>query len=182
MICSTRPTAPCGTTAAALRSPCWAWRGASLRWCMLLAYGDGFGQAMRQYFRQFRHQAGDRGPGPHFHAGGRSEGGSSARPLHVWMMWMLLTPNVPQITRISRPKSSKQATSNMTPGSFDFRVGGQLSQRARRSSVLKLAQGRFYNLEDQMQQRAGGSASVRKRRKNSSPGATHWVSTSASTA
>ena len=38
VICSAKPTAPCGTTAAALPSPCWAWRGASPRWscCWLM--------------------------------------------------------------------------------------------------------------------------------------------------
>ena len=43
---------------------------------MLLAYGDGFGQAMRQHFRQLRNQTGDRGAGVTSMQAGRSEGGS----------------------------------------------------------------------------------------------------------
>ena len=48
---------------------------------MLLAYGNGFGQACANIFANFGTKLMILVPGPHFHAGGRTEGGH-ASPVH----------------------------------------------------------------------------------------------------
>jgi putative ABC transport system permease protein len=114
---------------------------------MLLAYGNGFGQACANIFANFGTKlvivVPDR---TSLQAGGRKAG--------VLIRFTLddvdtLTTNLPQISRIT-PEVSKQSSVQYDTRVFTFPVTGNypnvLSIRA-----LKIDQGRFYNLEDQLQ-------------------------------
>ncbi|MBZ5722138.1 MAG: ABC transporter permease [Acidobacteriia bacterium] len=114
---------------------------------MLLAYGDGFGQAINNIFANFGTKVMVVAPGrTSMQAGGQKAG----EPLHFTLDDIdLLTTNVPQITHIT-PEVGKQANVQYETRSFNFYVTGNypnvVSIRA-----LNLAQGRFYTMEDQLQ-------------------------------
>jgi len=114
---------------------------------MLLAYGNGFGQACANIFANFGTKlvivVPDR---TSLQAGGRKAG--------VLIRFTLddvdtLTTNLPQISRIT-PEVSKQSSVQYDTRVFTFPVTGNypnvLPIRA-----LEIDQGRFYNLEDQLQ-------------------------------
>jgi putative ABC transport system permease protein len=114
---------------------------------MLLAYGDGFGQACANIFANFGTKlvivVPDR---TSMQAGGQKAG--------VLVRFTqddidTLTTNLPQITHIT-PEVGKQASVQYDTRVFTFPVSGNnpdvLDIRA-----LKLGQGRFYNMEDQVQ-------------------------------
>ncbi len=114
---------------------------------MLLAYGDGFGQACANIFANFGTKLVIVVPGrTSMQAGGQKAG--------VLVRFTLddvdaLSTNLPQITNIT-PEVSKQAHIQYDTRVFDFPVTGNYpSVLAVRT--LKLAQGRFYNAEDEIQ-------------------------------
>ncbi|MGA2204068.1 MAG: ABC transporter permease [Terriglobales bacterium] len=114
---------------------------------MLLAYGDGFGQACANIFANFGTKLVIVVPGlTSMQAGGQKAG----IPIRFTQDDVeTLTTNLPQISRIT-PEASKQASVQYDTRVFTFGVTGNdpdvISIRA-----LKLEQGRFYNMEDQIQ-------------------------------
>jgi putative ABC transport system permease protein len=114
---------------------------------MLLAYGDGFGRACANIFANFGTKLMILVPArTSTEAGGQKAGA----PVRFTVDDVdVLTANVPQITHIT-PEVSKQASIQYDTRTFTFPVTGNypnvISIRA-----LKLGQGRFYNMEDQMQ-------------------------------
>ena len=114
---------------------------------MLLAYGDGFGQACANIFANFGTKLVIVVPGrTSMQAGGQKAG--------VLVRFTLddvdaLTINLPQITNIT-PEVSKQAHIQYDTRVFDFSVTGNYPN-VPSIRVLKLGQGRFYNAEDQIQ-------------------------------
>ena len=114
---------------------------------LLLAYGDGFGRACANIFAEFGTKMMIVMPGrSSMQAGGQKAG--------VEIRFTLddldtLTTNIPQIAQIT-PEAGKQATVQYETRSYNFNVTGNypnvFSIRA-----LKLAQGRFYNAEDELQ-------------------------------
>jgi putative ABC transport system permease protein len=114
---------------------------------MLLAYGDGFGQACANIFANFGTKLMILVPGrTSMQAGGQKAG----VPVRFTMDDVeTLTTNLPQITHIT-PEVSKQANIQYETRTFAWNVTGNypnvLSVRA-----LKLGTGRFYNAEDEMQ-------------------------------
>ncbi len=114
---------------------------------MLLSYGNGFGQACANIFANFGTKLMIMVPGrSSMQAGGQKAGA----PIRFTLDDVdTLTTNIPQITHIT-PETSKQANIQYETRTFPFNVTGNypnvLSIRA-----LKLALGRFYNAEDEMQ-------------------------------
>lgn len=114
---------------------------------MLLAYGNGFGQACTNIFANFGTKLVIVVPGlTSMQAGGQKAG----IPIRFTQDDVeTLTTNLPQISRIT-PEASKQASVQYDTRVFTFGVTGNdpdvISIRA-----LKLEQGRFYNMEDQIQ-------------------------------
>jgi putative ABC transport system permease protein len=114
---------------------------------MLLAYGDGFGRACANIFANFGTKLVIVVPGrTSMQAGGQKAG----IPIRFTQDDIeTLTTNLPQISHIT-PEASKQASIQYDTRVFTFGVTGNdpdvLSIRA-----LKLEQGRFYNMEDQIQ-------------------------------
>jgi putative ABC transport system permease protein len=114
---------------------------------MLLAYGNGFGQACANIFANFGTKLMILVPGrTSMQAGGQKAG--------VQIRFTMddvdtLTTNLPQITHIT-PEVDKQCNIQFDTRTFSFDVTGDYpnvdSVRA-----LKLAQGRFYNMQDEMQ-------------------------------
>src|SRR6476661_9242400 len=108
---------------------------------MLLAYGDGFGQACAAIFANFGTKLMILVPGrTSMQAGGQKAG----EPVRFTLDDIdVLSTNLPQITHIT-PEASKQATIQYETRSFDFTASGaypnNLSIRA-----LQVGQGRFYN-------------------------------------
>jgi len=114
---------------------------------MLLAYGDGFGQACANIFANFGTKLMILVPGrTSMQAGGQKAGAQVRFTLDDVDM---LTTNLPQITHIT-PEVGKQANIQFDTRTFTFQVTGNYpnvdSVRA-----LKLGGGRFYNMQDQMQ-------------------------------
>jgi putative ABC transport system permease protein len=114
---------------------------------MLLAYGDGFGQACANIFANFGTKlvivVPDR---TSMQAGGQKAG--------VLVRFTeddidTLTTNLPQISRIT-PEVGKQASIQYDTRVFTWAVTGNYPDVMEIRS-LKLGQGRFYNMEDQMQ-------------------------------
>src|SRR6202166_192869 len=114
---------------------------------MLLAYGDGFGRACANIFANF-------GTKLVIVVRGRTSmqaGGQKAGNLIRFTQDDIetLTTNLPQITHIT-PEASKQASIQYDTRVFTWAVTGNdpdvMSIRA-----LRLEQGRFYNMEDQIQ-------------------------------
>jgi putative ABC transport system permease protein len=114
---------------------------------MLLAYGDGFGQACANIFANFGTKLVIVVPGRTTMQAGGQKSGMEIRFTQEDVE--TLTTNLPQITHIT-PEVSKQANVQYDTRVFTFSATGNypnvLSIRA-----LKLQQGRFYGLEDQVQ-------------------------------
>jgi putative ABC transport system permease protein len=114
---------------------------------MLLAYGDGFGQACANIFANFGTKLVIVVPGQT----GMQAGGQKAGVLIRFTQEDVetLTANLPQITHIT-PEVSKQASIQYDTRVFTWPVTGNypnvIDVRA-----LKLGQGRFYNAEDEIQ-------------------------------
>jgi putative ABC transport system permease protein len=114
---------------------------------MLLAYGDGFGQACANIFANFGTKLVIVVPGrTSMQAGGQKAGVLVRLTLDDVET---LTTNLPQITYIT-PEVSKQAHIQYDTRVFDFNVTGNYPN-VPSIRALKLGQGRFYNAEDQMQ-------------------------------
>ncbi len=114
---------------------------------LLLAYGNGFGRACANIFASFGTKLMIMVPGrTSMQAGGQKAGA----PVRFTLDDLdTLANNIPQITQIT-PEAFKQANIQYETRTFNFQVTGNypnvLSIRA-----LKLAEGRFYNNEDEMQ-------------------------------
>jgi len=114
---------------------------------MLLAYGDGFGQACANIFANFGTKLVIVIPGQtSTQAGGKKAG--------VAIRFTLddvdtLSTNLPQITHIT-PEVSKQTIVQYDNRAYTFATSGNYPN-VMDVRALKLAQGRFYNLEDQVQ-------------------------------
>lgn len=114
---------------------------------LLLAYGNGFGQAITNIFASFGTKTMVLVPGrTSMQAGGQKAGTALRFTLDDID---LLTTNVPQITRIT-PEAYKNANVQYDARTFSFGVVGDRPNVVS-IKVLEIAQGRFYNLEDQMQ-------------------------------
>ncbi len=114
---------------------------------MLLAYGDGFGEAIKNIFANFGTKLMIVVPGrTSMQAGGQKAGVQVRLTMEDVDT---LTTNLPQITHIT-PEVGKQANVQYETRAFTFQVTGNypnvVSIRA-----LKLDSGRFYGAEDQMQ-------------------------------
>jgi putative ABC transport system permease protein len=114
---------------------------------MLLSYGDGFGRACASIFANFGTKLMILAPGrSSMQAGGQKAGQQIRFTLDDVDT---LTTNIPQIGQIT-PEADKQANIQYETRTFTFNVTGNypnvFSIRA-----LKLAQGRFYNPEDEIQ-------------------------------
>jgi putative ABC transport system permease protein len=114
---------------------------------MLLAYGNGFGQACTNIFANFGTKLMILVPGrTSMQAGGQKAG----VPVRFTMDDVdTLTTNLPQITHIT-PEVDKQANVQFDTRTFTFNVTGNYSN-VDSVRALKLGQGRFYNMQDEMQ-------------------------------
>ena len=114
---------------------------------MLLAYGNGFGQACANIFANFGTKLVIVVPGQTSMQAGGQKAGIPVRFTQDDVETLLT--NLPQITHIT-PKSASSRVCNMTPG---FSPGRSLAMIPTflTSASLKMDQGRFYNLEDQVQ-------------------------------
>jgi putative ABC transport system permease protein len=114
---------------------------------MLLAYGDGFGQACANIFANFGTKLVIVMPGRTSMQAGGQKAGVLVRFTQDDVE--TLTTNFPQITHIT-PEASKQASIQYDTRVFTWSVTGNypnvIDVRA-----LKLGQGRFYNPEDEIQ-------------------------------
>ena len=114
---------------------------------MLLAYGNGFGQACANIFATFGTKLMILIPGrSSMQAGGQKAG--------VQIRFTLedvdtLTTNLPQITHIT-PEVDKQANIQYETRTFNFDVGGDYAN-VFSIRVLNLSQGRTFNAKDQAQ-------------------------------
>jgi putative ABC transport system permease protein len=114
---------------------------------MLLAYGDGFGQACTNIFANFGTKLFIVVPGrSSMQAGGEKAGAQTRLTLDDVD---LLATNISQITHIT-PSSEKQATLQYEARSFSMNVTGEYPN-APTIRALSVAQGRFYNPEDEIQ-------------------------------
>jgi putative ABC transport system permease protein len=114
---------------------------------MLLAYGDGFGRACANIFANFGTKMMIVVPGrSSMQAGGEKAGALTRLTLDDVE---LLTTNIPQITRIT-PSCGKDATVQYDARSFTMAVNGEYGSTFA-IRALGLAEGRFYNPEDQIQ-------------------------------
>jgi putative ABC transport system permease protein len=114
---------------------------------LLLAYGNGFGQAIANIFASFGTKTMILVPGrTSMQAGGEKAG---ARLRFTLEDVELLSTNVPQITRIT-PEVYRDGSIQYDTRTFNFGVVGDYPNVSY-IKVLELEQGRFYNLEDQMQ-------------------------------
>ncbi len=113
---------------------------------MLLAYGDGFGQAIGNIFANFGTKLMILVPGrTSMQAGGQKAGA----PIRFTLEDVdLLTTNLPQITHIT-PEVSKQASIQYETRTFTFNVTGNYANVVS-IRALKVAEGRFYSTDDQM--------------------------------
>ncbi|MCU1303720.1 MAG: efflux pump, inner rane subunit [Candidatus Sulfotelmatobacter sp.] len=114
---------------------------------MLLAYGDGFGQACEAIFANFGTKLMIVIPGrTSMQAGGQKAG----MQIRFTMDDVdSLTTNLPQITHIT-PEVSKQANIQFDTRTFTFDVTGNYSN-VDSVRALKLGNGRFYNMQDETQ-------------------------------
>ena len=114
---------------------------------MLLAYGDGFGQACANIFANFGTKLVIVVPGKTSTQAGGQKSGVQIRFTQEDVE--ALETNLPQITHIT-PSVDKQSNVQYDNRVFTFTAtGNDPNVYAIRS--LKLAQGRFYNMEDQVQ-------------------------------
>jgi putative ABC transport system permease protein len=114
---------------------------------MLLAYGDGFGRACANIFANFGTKLVIVVPGTTAMQAGGQKAGVAVRFTSDDLE--ALTTNLPQITHIT-PEASKQASIQYDTRSFTFPVTGN-NPDVNSIRSLKLEQGRFYNMEDQIQ-------------------------------
>src|SRR6202140_2495633 len=114
---------------------------------MLLAYGDGFGQACANIFANFGTKLVIVVPGRTSMQAGGQKAGVLVRFTQDDVE--TLTTNLPQITHIT-PEVSKQASVQYDTRIFTWPVSGNYPNVID-VRVLKLAQGRFYNPEDEIQ-------------------------------
>ncbi len=114
---------------------------------LLLAYGNGFGQAITNIFASFGAKTMILVPGrSSMQAGGQKAG----MPLRFTLDDIdLLTTNVPQITRIT-PDVGKKGSVQYETRTFNFNVMGNYPNVAT-IRVLTAEQGRFFNADDQIQ-------------------------------
>jgi putative ABC transport system permease protein len=114
---------------------------------MLLAYGDGFGRAVGNIFANFGTKLFIVVPGRSSMQSGGEKAGAQVRLTHDDID--LLTTNIPQITHIT-PSCGKDATIQYDARSYNMNVNGEYPNTFA-IRALSLAQGRFYNPEDQIQ-------------------------------
>jgi len=114
---------------------------------MLLAYGDGFGQACANIFANFGTKLVIVVPGRTSMQAGGQKAGALVRFTDDDID--TLTTNLPQISRIT-PEVGKQASVQYDTRVFTWSVTGNFPNVMDVRS-LKLGQGRFYNMEDQVQ-------------------------------
>src|SRR6202521_61979 len=114
---------------------------------MLLAYGDGFGRACANIFANFGTKLVIVVPGRTSMQAGGQKAGVLVRFTQDDLE--TLTTNLPQITHIT-PEVSKQASVQYDTRIFTWPVSGNYPNVID-VRVLKLAQGRFYNQEDEIQ-------------------------------
>ena len=114
---------------------------------LLLAYGNGFGRAAANIFANFGTKLMIVVPGrSSMQAGGQKAGA----PIRLTLADVdTLTTNIPQISQIT-PEASKQANIQYETRTFNFSVTGNYSNVIS-IRALKLAEGRFYNPEDELQ-------------------------------
>jgi putative ABC transport system permease protein len=114
---------------------------------MLLAYGDGFGQACANIFANFGTKLVIVVPGTTAMQAGGQKAGVNIRFTEDDVD--ALTTNLPQITHIT-PSVDKQVGVQYENRDFTWTVTGN-DPNVYDIRSLKLAQGRFYNMEDQVQ-------------------------------
>jgi putative ABC transport system permease protein len=114
---------------------------------MLLAYGDGFGQAFANIFANFGTKLVIVVPGKTSTQAGGQKSGVQIRFTQDDVE--ALSTNLPQITRIT-PSVDKQANVQYDNRDFTFTASGN-DPNVYAIRSLKLGQGRFYNMEDQVQ-------------------------------
>ena len=114
---------------------------------MLLAYGDGFGRACANIFANFGTKLVIVVPGTTSMQAGGQKSGVQIRFTQDDVE--ALTTNLPQITRIT-PSVDKQANVQYDTRDFTFDVTGN-DPNVFPIRALKMDQGRFYNMEDQVQ-------------------------------
>jgi putative ABC transport system permease protein len=114
---------------------------------LLLAYGNGFGEACDNIFANFGTKTMILVPGrTSMQAGGEKAG---AKLRFTMEDVDLLRTNVPQITKMT-PEVSKDSSIQFDTRTFNFNVSGNYPTVGA-IRVLDVGQGRFYNLEDQIQ-------------------------------
>jgi putative ABC transport system permease protein len=114
---------------------------------MLLAYGDGFGQAVENIFANFGTKLVIVVPGKTSTQAGGQKSGMDIRFTEDDVDD--LSTNLPQITHIT-PNVEKQANVQYDTRVFTFTVSGN-NPNVYEIRSLKLGQGRFYNMRDQIQ-------------------------------
>lgn len=114
---------------------------------MLLAYGNGFGQACENIFANFGTKLMILVPGRTSMQAGGQKAGTQVR--FTMEDIDTLTTNLPQITHIT-PEVSKQCNIQFDTRTFNFGVTGNYSN-VDSIRALKLGLGRFYNMQDEMQ-------------------------------
>jgi len=114
---------------------------------MLLSYGNGFGQACANIFANFGTKLMILVPGrSSMQAGGQKAGTQLRLTLEDID---LLVANIPQIMHIT-PEVGKEANMQYETRTYAFRVTGNYPN-VTSVRALTVGQGRFYNLEDEMQ-------------------------------
>ena len=114
---------------------------------MLLAYGDGFGQACANIFANFGTKMVIVVPGKTSTQAGGQKSGQQIRFTQDDVD--ALSTNLPQITRIT-PSVDKQSNVQYENRVFTFPVSGN-NPNVLTIRSLDVEQGRFYNMEDQVQ-------------------------------
>ena len=114
---------------------------------MLLAYGDGFGQAFENIFANFGTKLVIVIPGKTSTQAGGEKSGTQIRFMQDDVE--ALTTNLPQITHIT-PCVEKQSNVGYDTRAFTMTVSGN-DPTVYPIRALKLGLGRFYNMEDQLQ-------------------------------
>jgi len=114
---------------------------------LLLAYGNGFGQAIQNIFSSFGIRVMGVFPGRTSMQAGGNKAGSQIR--FTLDDVDRLTTNVPLITHIT-PEVNKQAAVSYENRSLSLLVQGNYPA-AQRIKVMEIAEGRFFNAEDMIQ-------------------------------